>query len=119
VLGFAYKGWPPTDDMRGSPVVPMLDVLRRSPLTLLGHDVLVGADVIQRLGVTPCRLDDAFAGTDGVLIVTDHPDYARIDVASALPRLRRPALVYDCWRVLPADAVRTIEGVRYASIGLG
>jgi UDP-N-acetyl-D-mannosaminuronic acid dehydrogenase len=119
VLGFAYKGWPPTDDMRGSPVVPMLDVLRRSPLALLGHDVLVGADVIRRLGVAPCGLDEAFAGTDGVLIVTDHPDYARIDVASALGRLRRPALVYDCWRVLPADAVRRIEGVRYASIGLG
>src|SRR5206468_3863843 len=28
LLGFAYKGWPPTDDMRGAPVVPMLDVLR-------------------------------------------------------------------------------------------
>jgi UDP-N-acetyl-D-mannosaminuronic acid dehydrogenase len=79
----------------------------------------VSSNVIERLGVTPCGLDEAFAGTDGVLIVTNHPDYEQIDVASALPRLRRPALVYDCWRVLPADAVRKIEGVRYASIGLG
>jgi len=36
-----------------------------------------------------------------------------------LPRMRRPALVYDCWRVLPPDAVRRVKGIRYASIGLG
>ena len=28
LLGFAYKGWPPTDDMRGAAVLPILDVLR-------------------------------------------------------------------------------------------
>jgi UDP-N-acetyl-D-mannosaminuronic acid dehydrogenase len=119
LLGFAYKGFPPTDDMRGSAVVPMLDVLRDQKLVLLGHDPLVAPDVIRRLGVTPCSLDDAFEGTDGVLIITDHPGYARLDVATVLPRMRRPALLYDCWRVLSADAIRRIEGVRYASIGLG
>ena len=28
VLGWAYKGWPPTDDMRGAPVTPMLPIFR-------------------------------------------------------------------------------------------
>lgn len=119
LLGFAYKGWPPTDDMRGAPVVPMLDVLRRANLTLIGHDFLVAPDVVRRLGVAPCSLDEAFDGADGALIITDHPDYRRLDVASVLPRMRRPALVYDCWRVFSADAARGVEGIRYASIGLG
>jgi UDP-N-acetyl-D-mannosaminuronic acid dehydrogenase len=118
LLGFAYKGWPPTDDMRGAPIVPMLDVLKATPLTLLGHDFLVGADVVRRQGVTPCSLDEAFDGTDGVLIITDHPEYARLDVAATVSRMRRPALVYDCWRVLTPDAVRRVDGIRYASIGL-
>ena len=118
LLGFAYKGWPPTDDTRGAPVVPVLEVLRTAPLTLLGHDFLVPADVVRRHGVAPCSLDEAFDGTDGVLVITDHPGYAEIDVAATLPRLRRPALVYDCWRVLSADAVQRVKGVRYASIGL-
>ena len=119
LLGFAYKGWPPTDDMRGSAVVSMLDVLRQAKLTLIGHDFLVAPDVVSRLGVRPCSLEEAFEGSDGALVVTDHPDYARLDVASVLPRMRRPALVYDCWRVLPIAAVRRVEGIRYASIGLG
>ena len=118
LLGFAYKGWPPTDDMRGAPVVPMLELFRRAPVTLLGHDFLVAPDVVRGLGVTPCSLDEAFDATDGVLIITDHPSYAKIDVGSILPRMRRPALVYDCWRVLPADQVRCVDGIRYASIGL-
>jgi UDP-N-acetyl-D-mannosaminuronic acid dehydrogenase len=118
LLGFAYKGWPPTDDMRGAPVVPMLERFRRAPVTLLGHDFLVRDDVVRGLGVAPCALDDAFDATDGVLIITDHPSYARIDVDRALSRMRRPALVYDCWRVLPADQVRRVDGIRYASIGL-
>ena len=105
--------------MRGAPVVPMLERFRATPVTMIGHDFLVAADVVRRLGVTPCSLDEAFAGTDGVLIITDHPDYARIDVDKALPRMRRPALVYDCWRVLQADEVRRVDGIRYASIGLG
>ncbi|HKC99306.1 MAG TPA: nucleotide sugar dehydrogenase [Methylomirabilota bacterium] len=119
LLGFAYKGFPPTDDMRGAAVVPMLDVLREKKLTLLGHDALVGPDVIRGLGVAPCALEEAFEGTDGVLIVNDHPSYSRLDVAAVLPRMRRPALVYDCWRVLPIDATGRIDGIRYASIGLG
>jgi len=119
LLGFAYKGFPPTDDMRGAAVVPMLEILRDSKLDLVGHDALVAPDVIRRLGVTPCSLHEAFDATDGVLVINDHPDYARLDVASVLPRMRRPALVYDCWRVLSIDATRRIEGIRYASIGLG
>ena len=49
LLGFAYKGWPPTDDMRGAPVLPMLDVLRAEGLLLRGHDFLVARDVLARL----------------------------------------------------------------------
>jgi UDP-N-acetyl-D-mannosaminuronic acid dehydrogenase len=117
LLGFAYKGWPPTDDMRGAPIVPMLEVMREHPLELRGHDFVVAPEVLRRHGVAPCALAEAFAGADGVLIVTDHPDYAKLDVAATVSKMRRPALVYDCWRVLSADAVRGVGGVRYASIG--
>ena len=118
LLGFAYKGWPPTDDMRGAPVLPMLEVFRTEPLTLLGHDYLVPSDVLQRLGVKPCAPDEGFAGSDGVLVITNHPEYAKLDLPRLLASLRRPALVYDCWRIFDEEAVRA-AGVRYAGIGYG
>ncbi len=118
LLGFAYKGWPPTDDMRGAPVLPMLDVLRVEGLGLRGHDFLVAPETIARLGVTPVMLDEGFAGADAVLVITDHPEYGKQDLPKLLGSLRRPAVLYDCWRVLDEETVRA-GGIRYASIGYG
>jgi UDP-N-acetyl-D-mannosaminuronic acid dehydrogenase len=116
VLGFAYKGWPPTDDMRGAPVLAMLPVFKDAGLELRGHDFLVAPDVIRGLGARPCDLDEGGDGADGVLVITDHPEYAKLDAGKLLARLRRPALLFDCWRILDEEAVRA-AGVRYAGIG--
>lgn len=119
LLGFAYKGWPPTDDMRGAPVLPMLELLRREPLMLLGHDPLVRPKVLRALGVTPCAPEEGFRGSDGVLLITNHPEYAKLDLPRLLASLRKPALIYDCWRILDDEVVRAAGQVRYASIGYG
>ncbi|MBI2526473.1 MAG: nucleotide sugar dehydrogenase [Candidatus Rokubacteria bacterium] len=118
VLGWAYKGWPPTDDMRGTPIVPMLPLFRAAGLALRGHDFLVRGDVIAGLGATPVTLEAGFDGADAVLVVTNHPDYARADLPKLLGALRRPAVLYDCWRILGEEAARA-AGVRYAGIGYG
>jgi UDP-N-acetyl-D-mannosaminuronic acid dehydrogenase len=107
LLGFAYKGWPPTDDMRGAPVLPMLDVLSGAGLALRGHDFLVAPEVLAGLGVAPTSVTDGFAGADGVLVITDHPEYAKLDLRALLASLRKPALV------------RAAGEVRYAGIGYG
>ncbi len=119
LCGFAYKGWPPTDDMRGAPVVAMLEIFRATGLELRGHDFMVAPAVLASLGVAPCELTAGFAGADGVLVITDHLEYAKADLPPLLSSLRKPALVYDCWRVLDEGAVRAAGQVRYAGIGYG
>ena len=118
VLGWAYKGWPPTDDMRGAPVTPMLPLFRAAGLELRGHDYLVAPEVIAGLGASPLALDAAVAGADAVLITMNHPEYAKLDLPALLPTLRRPAVVYDAWRILDEGAVRQ-AGVAYAALGYG
>jgi UDP-N-acetyl-D-mannosaminuronic acid dehydrogenase len=119
LLGFAYKGWPPTDDMRGAPVVPMLEALNSSGVTLRGHDFLVAPKILEGLGVGVTSVGDGFAGADGVLVITNHPEYAKLDLPPLLASLRKPALVYDCWRILDEETVRAEPHVRYAGIGYG
>jgi len=116
VLGWAYKGWPPTDDMRGTPIVSMLPLLRAAGLELRGHDYLVDPEVIRGLGAEPVTVEGAFSGADAVLIITNHPEYAKLDIGRLLPGLRRPAVLYDCWRILDEEVVRG-AGVSYAGIG--
>ena len=116
VLGWAYKGWPPTDDMRGAPIVSMLPLFRAAGLELRGHDYLVARELIRELGAEPVTPEAAFDGADAVLVITNHPEYAKLDLGRLLPGLRRPALLYDCWRMLDEETVRG-AGVRYAGIG--
>jgi len=115
VLGWAYKGWPPTDDMRGTPIEAMMPIFAASGLTVLGHDPMVADEVIRRYGGEPVNLDKAFSDADAVLVITDHPDYraVRVDAMLGGPK---PALIYDSWRILDEKAI-TAAGVRYAGLG--
>jgi len=115
VLGWAYKGWPPTDDMRGTPIAAMMPVFTAAGIRVLGHDPRVRAEVIRAHGGEPVDLAEGFRAADGVLIVTDHPDYRAIDVSAALAG-SRARFVFDSWRVLDADRVAAC-GVRYAALG--
>jgi UDP-N-acetyl-D-mannosaminuronic acid dehydrogenase len=115
VLGWAYKGWPATDDMRGTPIEPMMRVFSAAGVTVLGHDPMVTDDVIRQYGGEPVSLDKAFSEADAVLIINDHPDYRAIRVPEVFGAAR-PAFVYDSWRVLDGAAVMA-AGVRYAGLG--
>ncbi|WP_433605966.1 nucleotide sugar dehydrogenase [Dactylosporangium sp. CA-139114] len=115
VLGWAFKGWPPTDDMRGTPIAAMMPVFAAAGHTVLGHDPLVPDTVIRQYGGEPTSIDKAFSEADGVLVINDHPDYRAIEPAAVLGA-RRPAVVFDSWRILDEGAL-TAAGIRYAGIG--
>jgi UDP-N-acetyl-D-mannosaminuronic acid dehydrogenase len=115
VLGWAYKGWPPTDDMRGTPIALMMPVFADAGITVLGHDPMVTDEVIRGYGGEPVSLDKALSDADGVLVITDHPDYRGIRL-DAPPSGARPSFVYDSWRILD-EAQLTAAGVRYAGLG--
>ncbi|WP_033338295.1 nucleotide sugar dehydrogenase [Catenuloplanes japonicus] len=115
VLGWAYKGWPATDDMRGTPIATMMRVFSAAGITVIGHDPLVSDDVIRQYGGEPVSLDKAFSDADAVLIINDHPDYRAIQIPSILGGAK-PAFIYDSWRVLDEAAVHE-AGIRYAGLG--
>ncbi|WP_433201869.1 nucleotide sugar dehydrogenase [Dactylosporangium sp. CS-047395] len=115
VLGWAYKGWPATDDMRGTPIAAMMPVFAEAGLTVLGHDPLVADNVIRQYGGEPTSLDKAFSDADAVLVINDHPDYRAIRAESVLGA-SKPLFVFDSWRILD-EAALTRAGVRYAGIG--
>ena len=115
VLGWAYKGWPATDDMRGTPIAAMMPVFEAAGITVLGHDPMVTPDTIRRYGGAPVSLDKAFSEADGMLVINDHPDYRALEIGSALngSQIR---FIYDSWRIL-AESDVTGRGIRYAGIG--
>jgi UDP-N-acetyl-D-mannosaminuronic acid dehydrogenase len=115
VLGWAYKGWPPTDDMRGTPIAAMMPVFATAGIDVLGHDPLVTDDVIRGYGAEPVGLQRGFRDADAVLVITDHPDYRHLDAGELLAG-SRVRVVYDSWRILDGAQIAA-SGVQYASLG--
>lgn len=115
VLGWAFKGTPPTDDMRGTPIAAMMPVFRAAGMTVLGHDPMVTAETICAHGGEPTSVEKAFSDTDAVLVLTDHPEYRALRLEDLIT-FGRPAVVYDSWRILDERAL-TSAGIRYASLG--
>ena len=120
VCGFAYKGWPVTDDTRGTPTGPLMDVLNRYRLKLFVHDFLVDPKKMQGHGAIVVNdLAEGFAGAKAVLFVNDHPDYRELEIARLAGYLDSPGVVYDCWRIFDQATIESVQGIRYGSIGLG
>jgi UDP-N-acetyl-D-mannosaminuronic acid dehydrogenase len=115
MLGWAYKGWPATDDMRGTPVAAIVPILADAGITVLGHDPMVSNDVIREYGGEPVSLDKALSEPVGILITNDHPDYRALQLDTALNE-SNAKFIYDSWRILNEEAVRA-AGLGYAGIG--
>lgn len=116
VLGWACKGSPPTDDMRGTAIEPMMPLFKAAGVQVLGHDPMVTPEVIARYGGQPLTLSELLGNCDGLLVINDHPDYRGLDVLTSGGSGARPAFVYDSWRVLDERAV-TAAGLLYAGLG--
>ena len=117
VCGFAYKGKPETDDLRGTPATPFVQALRGRVGKLLGHDYKVAAADVAGFGVEPVRLAAGLARADAVVLLNDHPRYLRDLTPRRLAAARSPVVVYDSWRILRGTAVPALPQVRYAGLG--
>ena len=112
VLGWAYKGWPPTDDMRGTPIAAMMPVFAagrddRARPRPDGHRRR-DPPVRRRAGRASTRRS---ATPTRVLVITDHPDYRAIEVDADARPVERRRFVYDSWRILDESAPCTAAGV--------
>lgn len=104
ILGMAFKGVPPTGDVRGSLVYTLVEAIKdRYPdVPLMGHDYLATAADIETAQCAPfSEVASAVAEADMVILQNNHPDYAREPWRDLLPA---EALVLDFWNQLSVDA---------------
>ncbi len=109
-LGLAYKG--NVDDLRESPAVEVVRLLRENGLDVRAHDPLA-----RRAPFATVPLDDALRGADCAVILTAHDAYRELDPARAARLMRRP-LVYDTHNMINRDAWRA-AGFEVITLGRG
>jgi nucleotide sugar dehydrogenase len=120
ILGIAFKGEPPTDDIRGTTVPGLIDGLRSAlpDARLRGYDPLVDQVSISSFGLEPIgSLERAFDGADLVVIHTNHPAFAQMPLGALAQRMRTPGIIYDLWNLFSESGAILPQGLRYIAIG--
>ena len=117
VTGFAFKGRPATEDVRGSAAIPLMARLQDAGVEVWGHDFVTSDKVIAGLGARACTLEEGFEGADGVIVMNNHPGYASAGIPELARRLRAPAFVFDSWSLFDPRQFAGIRGLRYGALG--
>jgi UDP-N-acetyl-D-mannosaminuronic acid dehydrogenase len=117
LTGFAFKGRPATEDVRGSAAIPLMRRLQAAGVEVWGHDFVTPEKVIADLGARSCTLEEGFEGADGVVIANNHPQYLQAGVPGLAARLQHPAFLLDAWSLFQAGDFRGVGGLRYGALG--
>jgi UDP-N-acetyl-D-mannosaminuronic acid dehydrogenase len=118
ITGFAFKGRPATEDVRGSAAIPLMRRLQSSHVEVWGHDFVTPEKVIADLGARACTLEDGFEKANGVVIMNNHPGYQTAGLPELARRLQNPALLFDSWGLFTPEQFRGVAGLHYGTLGV-
>ncbi|HEY3705717.1 MAG TPA: UDP-glucose/GDP-mannose dehydrogenase family protein, partial [Terracidiphilus sp.] len=117
VLGLAFKGG--TDDIRESPAISLVRSFLAEGCTVCAHDPAANTNARKSLPSVGIRyVDDAYEtmkGADALVILSDWPEFARLDLDKVKARLANP-IVFDGRNLFdPRDMAE--QGFTYISMG--
>ncbi len=121
LLGLAFKGVPPTDDLRGSMAMPIYRALQAAfpKASFRGYDAVVDPRLTREFfgfDAVP-DLQAAFADADLVMVMNNHSSFQQMDLAALAAGMRRPGIVYDLWNLHDDVSEAMPEGVVALALG--
>ncbi|HEY0625315.1 MAG TPA: nucleotide sugar dehydrogenase [Allosphingosinicella sp.] len=121
LCGLAFKGVPPTDDLRGTMATPILEALRAAfpDGSFVGYDPVVPEPAARGFfGIdTAPTLQDACEGASIAVIANNHPTFQRMELPALAAIMATPGIVYDYWNMHNRETEGLPTGVRYLSLG--
>jgi UDPglucose 6-dehydrogenase len=120
VLGLTFKAG--TDDLRDSPSLTMVRSLLASGATVRAFDPTVGTVADGAKGATLAGIElaasalDAARGARVLVIATEWPDFAKLDLHEVAAAMAPDAVIVDTRNLLDPAAVRA-AGLGYDGVG--
>lgn len=115
LVGIAFKGWPETNDLRGSAGVDIGRELIHRRCKVMAFDAVVNDGEIQALGFIPVTLHDAASECDAVLILNNHPNNVPSGLIERL--CDRKTLLFDGWSQFDRYEIEQYGNITYATMG--
>lgn len=118
VLGLAYK--PDSHVVEDSPGVALCQALADSGYRVIGHDFLAvpsAQGILQYRALLTSELGEAISQADALVHMTQHPEYAKIELAK-LSKAKSGLVLIDPWRKWRKQAM-ALKEVIYVPSGIG
>ena len=117
VVGFAFKGWPETSDMRESSTLELVKYLDQAGVKIRGFDPVIELEALRAIpGVEPSSLAAGFEGADCVFVMNNHPSYEDWNLHVLLGLMRKPGLFLDGWHIFRTEDISHVQGISYSSL---
>lgn len=118
ISGFAFKGDPETDDLRGSPTLILLNLLKEkgNAKKIYGHDFVVKNDAIRKLGVIPCSINKGLLNADVSIFMNNHKTYQGLDIENLIKKTNKGSFCFDGWQFFYPE-LKGNNHIIYESLG--
>lgn len=100
IAGLTFKGYPETDDLRGSMALEVLEELKQifPDSVMKGYDPQLKKEIIEDLKLHYVQNIEAEAlETDLIVITNNHPSFKKIQWADVFEKAGSALIVYDFW----------------------
>ncbi len=120
LIGLAFKGYPVTDDLRGSMAIQVFKALKNKfrSSKFFGYDPVISDTNIIKLGLKKISsLSDAFKNKDLVIILNDHHVFSNMPIEKLSRNLKIPSIIYDFWNHFDKNKLNLPDNIEYISLG--
>lgn len=119
VLGLAYKN--NTNDMRDTPVRPVVDALRANGTRVVLYDPLISADAVEaEFGMKPSpTFEDAVRDSDCVAVLAGHEPFRNLDFADLARRVSMPCVIIDGRAYYDKETLAAVRAAGFVYRGIG
>ena len=119
IAGFAFKGQPETNDMRDSPTVTLVQLLKQENSSIVGYDPCVEDWKIKSLGIDYVRnLEDGIKDADIAIFMLNHKSFLELNASQLAGKIKPGGILFDGWGLFNQKEVESL-GLKYRGIGIG
>jgi nucleotide sugar dehydrogenase len=119
VVGFAFKGFPETNDIRESPTLYLIEHLKKENAQIIGFDPTVEDWKIKSLDVEYVdNMQDGLNNADIAIFMTNHRSFFDLNVKELFSKMKKNATVYDGWSLFKKHEIEEL-GIKYKGVGIG
>ena len=98
ILGLSFKGTPPTNDLRDSYALKLIDFLKSNLIKVSAYDPLVFNEDFKKHGIERNNtLEDAFTNKDLIIIQNNNQIFKRMDLNKLSILANKNSTILDLW----------------------